>query len=53
MVGAGDGRRLVGNISVDDRLGLIGSLEVVRLRRTHVVLVVRSTAKRRTSHVDL
>jgi hypothetical protein len=46
-------RRLVGNISVDDRLGLISSLEVVRLCRAYVVLVVRSIAKRRINHVDL
>jgi hypothetical protein len=43
-------RRLVG---IDDRLGLIGSLPFVRLHRIHVGLVVRSIAKRRTSHVDL
>jgi hypothetical protein len=45
--------RPVGIVGINDRVSLVGSLQVVRLHRTRTVLTVKSVANERTTPVDL
>jgi hypothetical protein len=40
-------------VSVSDKVSLVGSLQVSRLHRTHIVLVMRCVANKRARPVDL
>jgi hypothetical protein len=43
---------LVGIVNVDDSVSLVGSLQVVRLHRTSIMLVVGSVANKTPAPVD-